>query len=49
MASPLHNQPFDLRTGACLDDPTVVVASYQVLVDDAGVVVVGPRRETIAS
>jgi nitrite reductase (NADH) small subunit len=48
VASPLLKQPFDLRTGACLDDPAVVVPSYPVQVD-AGVVLVGPRRETIAS
>lgn len=46
VASPLLKQPFDLRTGACLDDPTVVVPTYDVLVED-GIVSVGPRRETI--
>ena len=43
VASPLLKQPFDLRTGACLDDPTVVVPSYDVRVVD-GVVLVGARR-----
>ncbi|HWU22749.1 MAG TPA: hypothetical protein VN088_14535 [Nocardioides sp.] len=37
-----------MRTGRCLDDPAVVVPTYEVRIDD-GVVVVGPRRETIAS
>jgi nitrite reductase (NADH) small subunit len=49
VASPLLKQPFDLRTGACLDFPLVVVPTYEVRVDEAGVVHVGPRRETIAS
>jgi NAD(P)H-dependent nitrite reductase small subunit len=48
VASPLLKQPFDLRTGACLDDPAVVVPTYDVRVDD-GIVLVGPRRETIGS
>lgn len=43
VASPLLKQPFDLRTGVCLDDPSVVVASYEVRVVD-GFVLVGPRR-----
>jgi nitrite reductase (NADH) small subunit len=30
VASPLYKQVFDLRTGACLDDPTVTVVSYPV-------------------
>ncbi len=48
VASPLLKQPFDLRTGACIDDPAVVVPTYEVRVD-AGVVLVGLRRGTIAS
>lgn len=48
IASPLLKQRYDLRTGRCLDDPAVVVPTYEVRVED-GVVVVGPRRETIAS
>jgi nitrite reductase (NADH) small subunit len=28
VASPLLKQVFDLRTGGCLDDPSVAVASY---------------------
>ncbi|MEZ0577691.1 nitrite reductase small subunit NirD [Nocardioides sp. MH1] len=46
VASPLLKQAFDLRTGACLDDPTVAVPTYEVSVED-GVVSVGARRETI--
>jgi nitrite reductase (NADH) small subunit len=30
VASPLHKQVFDLRTGACLDDPAVAVPVYAV-------------------
>jgi len=39
--SPVYKQAFDLRTGVCLDDPTVSVRTYPVRVDD-GVIVVGP-------
>ena len=39
--SPVYKQAFDLRTGICLDDPTVSVRTYPVRVDD-GVIVVGP-------
>ena len=46
VASPLLKQAFDLRTGACFDDPTVTIATYDVTVED-GVVSVGARRETI--
>ena len=38
--SPVYKQAFDLRTGICLDDPTVSVRTYPVRVDD-GVIVVG--------
>ena len=41
--SPMYKQAFDLRTGACLDDPTVTVAAYDVVVVD-GVVHVGGAR-----
>lgn len=43
VASPLHKQAFDLRTGVCLDDASVAVATYDVRVAD-GVVQVGPRK-----
>jgi nitrite reductase (NADH) small subunit len=42
VASPMHKQAFDLRTGRCLDDPSVSVPSYPVRMVD-GVVHVGPR------
>ena len=42
VASPMHKQAFDLRTGRCLDEPSVSVASFRVRVVD-GVVHVGPR------
>jgi nitrite reductase (NADH) small subunit len=40
VASPLHKQHFDLRTGACVDDPMVTVAVYPVRVED-GTILVG--------
>jgi len=30
VASPIYKQSFDLRTGRCLDDPAVGVATYEV-------------------
>lgn len=42
VASPMLKQPFDLRTGVCLDDPEVRVPTYAVRVVD-GVVEVGDR------
>lgn len=47
VASPLLKQRFDLRTGACLEDPAVVVPAWDVRVVD-GMVVVGARRATIS-
>jgi len=43
VASPTRRAAFDLRTGRCLDDPSVAVPSYPVRVVD-GIVHVGPRR-----
>ena len=43
VASPLHKQAFDLRTGRCLDDPTVAVPAYDVDVEDGLVLVGAPR------
>jgi nitrite reductase (NADH) small subunit len=40
VTSPLHKQRFDLRTGECLDDPTVRVRTWPVLVVDGNVVIV---------
>jgi len=34
VASPMYKQVFDLRTGACLDDDTVRVATYDVRIAD---------------
>ncbi|MFI5696094.1 nitrite reductase small subunit NirD [Kribbella sp. NPDC051586] len=41
VASPMFKQVFDLRTGVCLDDPSVSLPVYPVTVLD-GQVVVGP-------
>jgi nitrite reductase (NADH) small subunit len=41
VASPLHKQAFDLRTGVCLDDTAVTVPTYPVRVV-AGTVLIGP-------
>ena len=46
VGSPTHKQAFDLRTGLCLDDPSVHVPTYQVKVVD-GVVHVGPRTQSV--
>lgn len=40
VASPLHKQHFDLRTGTCTDDPTVTVTAYPVRIED-GTILVG--------
>ena len=45
VASPMHKQAFDLRTGQCLDDADVRIPTYDVHVLD-GYVLVGPARET---
>jgi nitrite reductase (NADH) small subunit len=42
VASPMHKQHFDLRTGACLDDPTVTVTVYPVRVADGTILVGAP-------
>ncbi len=44
VASPMHKQAFDLRTGQCLDDAAVRVPTYDVVVTE-GLVMVGGRRE----
>lgn len=43
VASPMHKQGFDLRTGECLDDASVHVPVYDVRIVE-GVVLVGHRR-----
>ena len=45
VASPMHKQAFDLRTGQCLDDAAVRVPTYDVQVT-RGTVLVGPRKES---
>ena len=45
VASPMHKQAFDLRTGQCLDDAAVRVPTYDVQVT-RGHVLVGPRKES---
>ncbi len=45
VASPMHKQAFDLRTGQCLDDAAVRVPTYDIRVDE-GTVLVGPPRES---
>jgi nitrite reductase (NADH) small subunit len=40
VASPMHKQHFDLRTGTCVDDPTVTVTVYPVRVEN-GTILVG--------
>lgn len=44
VASPMHKQAFDLRTGQCLDDAAVRVPTYDVRVADGMVLVGGPRE-----
>ena len=46
VASPMHKQAFDLRTGQCLDDAEVRVPTYDVWVTDGTVHVGGPRQES---
>lgn len=45
VASPMHKHPFDLRTGRCLDDPSVSVPVYAVQVVD-GEILVGHRKSS---
>jgi nitrite reductase (NADH) small subunit len=42
VASPLHKQVYDLRTGRCLDVPGVAVPTYPVRCRDGVVEVCGP-------
>jgi nitrite reductase (NADH) small subunit len=46
VASPMHKQAFDLRTGQCLDDAAVRVPTYDVQIADGTVHVGGPRQES---
>ena len=47
VASPMHKQAFDLRTGQCLDDSHVSVAAYDVKIVE-GVVLIGHRKTAAA-
>ncbi len=42
VASPVYKQSFDLRTGECLDEPTVSVPTFEVRVFDGMVQVASP-------
>ena len=42
VASPMYKHTFDLRTGECLDDPSVTVPVYEVRVVDGRVEVAVP-------
>ena len=44
VASPMHKQAFDLRTGRCLDDGSVSVTAYDVVITDGMVLVGGPKE-----
>jgi nitrite reductase (NADH) small subunit len=44
VASPIYKQRFDLRTGACLDDPTMRVRSHDARVVDGWIEVLCPER-----
>jgi nitrite reductase (NADH) small subunit len=39
VASPMFKQVYDLRTGVCLDDPSLVLTVYPVRVTDGQVIV----------
>ncbi len=43
VGSPTHGHTFDLRTGVCLDDAQVTLATFEVVVRE-GLVMVGHRR-----
>jgi nitrite reductase (NADH) small subunit len=45
VASPMYKQRFDLRTGRCLDDPTVALPVYPVRVRDGQVEVGRPAPD----
>ena len=42
VASPMYKQSFDLRTGVCLEDPTVAVETFEARVREGRVEVVSP-------
>jgi nitrite reductase (NADH) small subunit len=45
VASPMHKQAYDLRTGQCLDDAAIRVPTYDVRVEE-GLVLVGTPGST---
>jgi nitrite reductase (NADH) small subunit len=45
IASPIFKQSFDLRTGQCLDDPAVRLASFPVRVVEGRVLVAPPSAD----
>jgi len=45
VASPLHKQAFDLRTGQCLDDEAVRVPVYEVRVSEGAILVGGVKEQ----
>lgn len=51
VASPLYKQHFNLRTGACLEDDSVVVKTYPVLLDGDRILLEIPekQREAVAA
>ena len=44
IASPIFKQSFDLRTGQCLDDPTVRLRSYPVRVVEGRILLATPNE-----
>jgi nitrite reductase (NADH) small subunit len=42
VASPVYKQSFDLRTGECLDDPSVSVPTFEMRIVDGMVQVASP-------
>ena len=45
LASPLHKEVYDLRTGACLDDPRFALRVHPVRVDGGVVSVQDPQED----
>jgi nitrite reductase (NADH) small subunit len=41
VVSPVYKQAFELRTGRCVEDPTVSVPVYPVRLTDSGTILVG--------
>lgn len=49
VTSPIYKQGFDLRTGVCLDDPTVALTTYPVRVREGRVEVLLEEPPTVVS